>query len=167
MNSLAAQSYLGTTTKNVNFRSGPGTDYDIIKTLPKRSTIFIVESVAENDFYQAIDIESNRYGYIHKDFFIFGEYVEKKEGALFTPNGSSRSENPEVEVFNNTELELTLRLNSITYVLDPKQRRNLPLKPGTCDYIASAPGVIPSTGVQTLESNMAYKWQFYIVTSTY
>jgi hypothetical protein len=166
-NSLGAQSYLGTTTKNVNFRSGPGTDYDIIKTLTRGANIFIIDAVEENDFYQAIDIASNQYGYIHKDYFNFGKYVDKKEGGLFTPNGSTRSEIPEVEVFNNTNLELTLRLNSVTYVLDPKQTRKIPLRPGSCDYIASAPGVIPSIGVERLESNNSYKWQFYIVTNRY
>lgn len=164
---MGAQSYLGTTTKSVNFRSGPGTDYEIMKTLPRGANIFIIDAVEENDFYQAIDIASNQYGYIHKEYFIFGKYVDKKEGGLFTPNGNTNSETPEVEVYNNTELELTLRLNSITYVFDPKQKRNIPLTSGSYDYIASAPGVMPSIGVERLESNKSYKWQFYIVTSRY
>jgi hypothetical protein len=169
LNSLVcfSQSFLGKTNNKVNFRSGPGTEYSIIKSLPKGSQVFIIDSEISNDFYQIIDIGTNQYGFIHKDFLIFGEAVEKQKGGQFTPNGSSNNYNPEIEIYNNTKIELTLRINSNNYSFRPQEKRKISLASGKCDYIASAPGVIPSTGIEMLESNMSYTWQFYILTTKY
>lgn len=160
-----AQSYLGKTNNQVNFRTGPGKEYSIIKALPKGSQVFIIESEATNDFYQIIDIRTNQYGFVHRDFLIFGELVYKQRGGQFTPNGSSTNHNPEIEIFNNTQIELSLRLNSNLYIFRPQEKRKITLSTGSCDYIASAPGVIPSTGVEILEASMSYTWQFYILTT--
>ena len=57
--------------------------------------------------------------------------------------------NPEIEIFNNTSLTLTLKLNSETYTFSPQQKRTITLNPGTYNYRASAPGLF-----QTLELNI-------------
>ncbi len=159
-----SQSYLGWVTKQVNFRQGPGTDYDVISSLKAGTQIFIVSLDAENNFYNIIDIATDKEGYIHKSFVKLGQIVEKNEQGMFTPSGETSTYNPEIEIFNNTSLTLTLKLNSDTYTFLPKQRKNINLSPGSCNYRASAPGVIPNIGTEYMESNMGYTWQFYIVT---
>lgn len=159
-----SQSYLGWVTKQANFRQGPGTDYGIISSLKPGTQIFIVSLQTENNFYNIIDIETDKEGYLHKSFVKLGEPVEKNESGMFTPSGRSAAYNPEIEIFNNTSLTLTLKLASETYTFSPRQRRTLTLRPGSYDYRASAPGVIPNIGTEYMESNMSYTWQFYIVT---
>jgi uncharacterized protein YgiM (DUF1202 family) len=159
-----SQSYLGWVTKQVNFRQGPGTEYEVISLLKAGTQIFIVSVDAENDFYNIIDIENDREGYVHKSFIKLGQIVEKNESGLFTPSGKTSTYNPEIEIFNNTLLTLTLKLNSETYIFSSKQKRTITLNPGTYNYRASAPGVIPNIGTEFMESNMGYTWQFYIVT---
>lgn len=159
-----SQSYLGWVTKQVNFREGPGTDYGVISSLKPGTQIFIVSLETENDFYNIIDIATDKEGYIHKSFVKLGDIVEKNERGMFTPSGKTSTYNPEIEIFNNTSLTLTLKLNSETYTFSPKQKKTITLSPGTYNYRASAPGVIPNIGTEYMESNMGYTWQFYIVT---
>ncbi|MBK9103290.1 MAG: SH3 domain-containing protein [Saprospiraceae bacterium] len=162
--SMYSQSYLGSVTKQVNFRQGPGTDFDIISSLSPGTQIFVVSLDSENDFYNIIDIATDREGWIHKSFIKLGQIVEKNEGGIFAPSGQSSTYNPEIEIFNNTSLTLSLKLNSDIYSFSPKQRKTITLSPGSYSYRASAPGVIPNIGTELMESNMSYTWQFYIVT---
>jgi uncharacterized protein YgiM (DUF1202 family) len=160
-----AQSRLGWTTQKVNFRSGPGTEFSIISSLSAGQQIFIISTESEDDFYNIIDIKSNKEGYIHKSFVKLGKIVEEQQGGLFESSGSSVNYSPEAEIFNNTDIELTLKINSTAYYFAPHQKKTITLSPGNSSYRASAPGVIPYIGNEYLQSNMKYTWQFYIVTT--
>jgi hypothetical protein len=159
-----SQSYLGRVTKQVNFREGAGTDYPVISSLKAGTQIFIVSLETENDFYNIIDIANDKEGYIHKTFVKIGKEIEKNEEGMFTPKGETTDYNPEIEIYNNTKLTLTLKLNSEIYSFTPQQKKTITILPGTCNYRASAPNVIPNFGTENIQSNHDYTWQFYIVT---
>lgn len=161
-----SQSYLGRVTKQVNFREGPGTDYGIISSLKVGTQIFIVSIETDNDFYNIIDIATDREGYIHKSFVKVEQEIEKNEHGMFTPSGKTETYNPEIEIYNNTKLTLTLKLNNETYSFAPQEKRTISMSPGTCNYRASAPNVIPNIGTEYMSSNQGYSWQFYIVTES-
>lgn len=158
------QSYLGWVTKQGNFRKGPGTEYGVISSLKPGTQIFIVSLDTENEFFNIIDIATDTEGYISKSIVKLGELVEKNEGGIFTPIGKTSTYDPKIEIFNNTSLKLTLKLNSETYIFSPNAKKSITLSPGSYNYRASAPGVIPNIGTENMESNMGYTWQFYIVT---
>lgn len=160
-----SQSYLGRVTKQVNFREGAGTDYPVISSLKIGTQIFIVSLETENDFYNIIDIATDKEGYIHKSFVKVGQIIEKNEQGIFTPSGQTEKYNPEIEIYNNTKLTLTLKLNSETYSFVPQEKKTITLSPGSCNYRASAPNVIPNIGTEYMQSNQGYTWQFYIVTN--
>jgi|TARA_B110000908_G_scaffold151446_1_gene186175 hypothetical protein len=67
-------------------------------------------------------------------------------------------------ITNNTNLTLTLKLNSELFTFNPNEKQIISLLPGKYSYRASAPGVIPNIGTENMESNMNYSWQFYIIT---
>lgn len=159
-----AQSYLGTITKQVNFREGSGKDYDVMGSLKPGAQIFIVSLETENDYYNIIDIRTDKEGYVHKSFVKLGKQVKENNQGIFSSSGETTSYNPEVEIFNNTNLTLTLKLNSETYSFSSKEKRTLTITPGSISYRASAPGIIPNIGTENLKSNQGYTWQFYIVT---
>ena len=159
-----SQSYLGRVTKQVNFREGAGTDYSVISSLKVGTQIFIVSLETENDFYNIIDIATDKEGYIHKSFVNVGQEIEKNEQGMFTPSGKTEKYNPQINIFNDTDISMTLKLNDQTYSFSPHQKRDITMNPGTINYRASAPGVIPNIGIEYMQSNMNYEWQFYIVT---
>jgi hypothetical protein len=136
----------------------------VVLSLKPGTQIFIVSLQTENDFYNIIDIESDIEGYIHRSFVKVGNIVPKNESGIFTPSGKSSTYNSEIEIFNNTLSTLTLKLNNETYTFSPGQKRKLTLSPGTYNYRASAPGVIPNLGTEFMENNISYTWEFYIVT---
>ncbi len=159
-----SQSYLGWITSKVNFREQPSTNASILSTLNPGTQIFIVSLETEGDFYNIIDIETNTEGYVSKKFVKVGKLLKENEQGIFTPSGRTSSYNPELEIFNNTNLTLTLKLNSQIYSFSPHEKKTLTMSAGTITYRASAPGVIPDFGTEAIESNQGYTWQFYIVT---
>ena len=159
-----SQSYLGTISKQVNLREGPGTEYQTLASLKPKTQIFIVSLETEDDFYSVIDIATNKSGYVHKSYVTVGKVLPSSKGGLFTPSGSSGQEAPDVEIFNNTNRTMTLKLNSESHIFNPKEKKTLTLSAIQYSFIASAPGVIPNYGSETLESNTRYTWQFYILT---
>jgi uncharacterized protein YgiM (DUF1202 family) len=159
-----SQSFLGRVSKQVNFRQGPGKDYNVISSLSQGTALFIISLETTNDFYNVIDIVNDKEGYVHKSFVSVGEEIEKNESGLFTPSGTTSEYNPSIEIYNNTELNLTLKLNDKTYSFYAQERKTITMLPGTCSYRASAPGVMPNYGTEYMKSNQDYTWQFYIVT---
>lgn len=160
-----SQSYLGNITKQVNFREGPSSEYKIISSLKPFTQVFIVSLVTENDYYNIIDIATDREGYVHKSYVKIGKLVSKSNQSVFTPNGKSSDYDSEVKIFNNTTKTLTLKMNNELYRFAPYETKNIKLTPGEYDFRASAPGVIPYIGTERLNSSQAYSWQFYIRTS--
>jgi uncharacterized protein YgiM (DUF1202 family) len=159
-----SQSYLGQVTKPVNFREGAGTDYKVISSLKLGTPLFIISLETENDFYNVIDIATDKEGYIHKSFVKVGKEIKKNEQGMFSPSGETEEYSPEIEIYNNTKLTLTLKLNLETYSFPPQAKKKITLSPGDCNYRASAPNVIPNIGTENIQSNHAYTWQFYIRT---
>lgn len=162
---LYSQSYLAVTTSQVNLRTGPGTEHAIIKLLNPNANIFIISSVPEGDFYNVVDIESNKEGYVHKSYVKFIEQVKPNEEGIFTPTGRTNSYGSELTVKNDTRLTLTLKFNDTTYSFSPNETKILNVSAGTYSYRASAPGVIPDFGTENIQSGTSYSWTFYIVTS--
>lgn len=159
-----AQSYLGRTNKIANLRSEPKTGSTIIASLPAGKQIFIVSLNTENDYYNVIDIATDKEGYVHKSLIKVEDEVMPNEPGMFTPEGKSSSYNPEISIYNNTSLRLTLKLDEKLYSFEARERKKISLEPGVYNYRASAPGVIPNIGVEQMENNMEYSWEFYIVT---
>lgn len=162
-NLIYSQSYLGTITKEVNFRDGSTTDNNIISSLKAQTQIFIISLETENDYYNVIDITTDREGYVHKSYVKIDKVVNKNNESVFSPTGKSSNYNSEVKIFNNTNRTLTLKMNAEQYHFIPYETKNIDLNPGEYDFRASAPGVMPYIGTENLNSNQGYSWQFYIV----
>ncbi|MCF6142360.1 SH3 domain-containing protein [Flavobacterium sp. K77] len=165
-NCIYSQSYLGTITKQVNFRAGSRSSDQIISSLKAQTQIFIISLETENDYYNIIDINTDKEGYVHKSFVKVGKLVNKSNESVFTPDGQTSNYNSELKIFNNTRKTLTLKLNAELFYFNPYETKNINLTPGEYDFRASAPGVIPYIGTENLNSNQGYSWQFYIVTRT-
>lgn len=157
-----SNSYLGWISKSVNFRSGPSKEFTIIKLLDLGKQIFIVSDVPQNGYLNIIDIESNTEGYVYKTFVEFGDKIEKSKGEMFSSKGSTNSYDTQIEIYNNTNLTLTLKLNEIKFQFKPKEIRTISAKPGVVNYIASAPNVIPLNGSKNFKEYSSWTWQFYI-----
>ena len=157
------QSYLGWITKKTNLYEGPGTDYNTLMSLKTGTQIFNISLNEENEFYNVIDLVTNTEGFVQKSKVKIGDVVYKNDQKIFTPSGKIHSYNPEVQIYNNTNLTLTLKLNDVNYTFSPQESQTLTLQPGSYEYRATAPGVVPNFGSEYLEKNEGYSWRFYLI----
>ena len=158
------QSYLGWVTQSANLREGPDTSYGILKTLPAGTQLFIFSFAGENNFYKVKDIATDTDGYISKSLVELGQVVEgnNPENSPFESTGKSSKNNPEIEIYNNTNRTLTLTLNNEKYIFRTQETKTITVPPGRYNYMASTPGVIPYFGNDILENFTTYSWTFYI-----
>jgi uncharacterized protein YgiM (DUF1202 family) len=138
-----AQSYLGYVTKQVNFRTESNTSCEIISSLPIGTALFVISKDKINGFYQVLNIETNKEGFVHSSFVQLDKMLPKNEDGIFTPVGKTSSTKPIIKIHNNTSLTLTLKLNNDLYTFSPQERKTLTLSSGSYTYRASAPGVLP------------------------
>lgn len=164
-NSVHCQSYLGSITKQVNFREGSSSNDNIISSLKPNTQIFIISLESENDYYNIIDITNDKEGYVHKSYIKVGKLVSRSDKSVFTPNGESTTFESEVKIFNNTSKTLTLKMNSQQFYFSPYETKHISINPDEYDFRASAPGVIPYIGTEILKGKQAYSWEFYITKS--
>ena len=129
-NGLLSQSYLGTITKQVNFREGPGSDYSIISSLKPGTQIFIASLETDDDFYNVIAIKSNKEGYVHKNYVKVGRMVSRSTESVFTPDGETSTYESEIRIYNNTSRTLTLKMNADLYYFSPQETKNISIVPG-------------------------------------
>lgn len=160
-----AQSYLGYVSKQVNFRTEANTNCTVISTLQRGTALFIISKEKINGFYQVLNIETNKEGFVHSNFVQLDRELPKNEDGIFTPVGKTSSSKPVIKIHNNTSLTLTLKLNSDLYTFSPQERKTLTLTSGSYTYRASAPGVLPDYGTENMQSNYEYEWSFYVSTS--
>jgi hypothetical protein len=163
--SAKAQSYLGVIPASVNLREEPSKSAAVLDRLPARSQLFIYSRVPESDFYHVIDIRTDQEGWVHKSLVKVLQPVARNESGLFTPEGSTGGTSCEVSVTNDTSMKVTLKLNSEYYYFDPHQTKALTLSPGSYQYVASAPSVVPYYGDDALQGGSSYSWTFYVETS--
>jgi hypothetical protein len=131
--------------------------------LKPNNQIFIISLEAENDYYNIIDIATDKEGYVHKSYVKVGKLVNKSNESVFTPNGESSTYESEVKIFNNTSKTLTLKMNAQLFYFSSYEIKNISINPDEYDFRASAPGVTPYIGTERLGSKQAYSWEFYIV----
>lgn len=159
-----SQSYLGWVNSQVNLREGPGTSYKVISSLEAGTQVFISSLSGQNGFVNIINIATNKEGYVSKAYLKIGEVVTRSSEGILQDTGKTSSFQPEIEIYNNTNRILTLKMNDKNYSFHSKERKKFNLPSGAYEYRASAPGVIPDIGNENLKNNTGYSWEFFIVT---
>lgn len=137
-----SQSFLGRVIKQVNFKEDAGKDYPIISLLKVGTQLSIVSLETKNEFYNIIDIASDKDDYIHKSLVKFGQEIEKNVQGMFVQSRQTENYNPEIEMDNNTILTLTLKLNIETYAIALQQKKTILMSSGINKYRALATFII-------------------------
>ena len=155
--------WLAYTTRAVNLREGPGKDFRALRQLEAGHAIFVISTERTDGFLPVVDIETAEKGWVHGSYIQLDSVVPPNDEAVFTPEGRTSSGESELEIYNNTRHTLTLSLNETVYRLGPQERRTVAVSAGDYRYRASAPGVIPDYGAETIQDGYRYTWQFYTV----
>ena len=159
-----AQSYLAVTSNKANLRDFPDKESEVLDLLDKNVNLFVYSLEATNDYYQVIEIDTDQEGWIHKSLVKIIKELPRSTQSPFNPEGNTGGYDCIIEVTNNTDLSLTLKMNSGYHYFDPQETKTLNFAPGSYKYTASAPSVTPYFGDENLMSGYKYSWTFYVET---
>ncbi len=164
-NNVGYDPFLGVTTSGVNLRAIHNTSSEIVRVLAESSLLFVISKKTINNFYKVIDVESSDIGWVHKNYVEFYDSVESNKGEAFVSTGTVGGENAEVEINNKSDYNVKLIVGSKIYRLSPHSTQTVYIKPGSHEYIATAPKVIPTSGEKLFERGHGYDWSFWVVTT--
>ena len=156
--------FLAKANSLVNFRTAPSTSSTIIKQLPAGTQIYVFSTQDANGFYKVIDIKSGKIGWVSKNLVKWSGEADINYSDAFQNTGSTSNYNSDVVIKNKSSYKITLVVGGETFYLSPYSTETISISPGKLYYIATAPGVIPSSGYQTFGSYQAYEWGFWVET---
>lgn len=156
--------FIGVTTSQVNFRSGPSTTYSAYRLIEKNSPVYIFSNTSYNGFYKAIDVKLGMVGWVSTDYIKWYKEVDTTSSGGFRSNGDSAEYNPELKITNRSTSTITLVIGEETFYINPNSTISRVIAPGNKNYVATAPGVIPNSGYKVFEAYKGYEWEFWIET---
>jgi hypothetical protein len=159
--------FLAKTTTTANFRTAPSTSSSIIKTLPTGSELYVFSDQDANGFYKVIDVQSGNIGWISKSLVKYTDKVDINYSGAFQSTGKTSTYNSEVVIRNKSSYRITLVVGDQTFYLSPYSTATKSITPARSYYIATAPGVRPTSGYQTFSSYQGYEWEFWVETRRY
>lgn len=156
--------FLGKITSNANFRTEPNKSSEIIGKIPADFPIYIISEKPRNNFYKAIDVKTGKIGWVSKTLVKWYKEVETNSSSGFQSTGRTSNYESEVTITNKSSTKITLIVGEETFYINPYSSISKLISPGNKYYIATAPGVIPSSGSYKFGSYEGYKWEFWIET---
>ncbi len=157
--------HIAYTTTNVNLREKPSTQSDILEKIGKGDILFLDILEETDGFYKVHVLNSSKEGYVSKKYVDLGKTISKPtKGAFQVLRNSGYNEPPKAEIYNNTDVVLSLTIGGKHYSFKPRSKKKIVLEPGLLYYMASAPGVNPKFGTQEFKKGDEYTWEFIIVT---
>lgn len=156
--------YAVVTAIRANLRDDANANSAAIRELPQGDVVVLLSRDPVGPWHHVIHVKSNQEGWIHSST-ITVRYTRNRKPSFTIPGSSTgSSKNPTLEVKNDSDKTMTLKLGDTRYVFPPYESKTIPLSPARYSFHASAPNVIPDFGDQTFEIGYIYNWRFYIVT---
>ena len=157
--------YMAQVTTDLNLRSGRGTEYDVITTIPKGSYVFLTSVDANYKFRNVLDVENDLYGYVSAAYLRNFRKVNVDENGQLQIDAPNYKAYADVVVTNETNRHVTISIGGVTKKFAPQEIRTFSdMCPGRYKVMATSPGVRPYVGYDRLEGGYQYSWTFYIST---
>lgn len=160
LNTLSAQLQVGNSKQRVNFREGPGTNYQIHHSVEKTDLLIILPRPVKNNYVEVFDVQSNTHGFIYKPLINIGDSLPPNPQKFFAKKEQNKGGNVELEIVNGTNKELFVWINQIVYNLAPYEKKILSFDNSDITYFASLKGVFPIYGKEELMTGYTYIWNF-------
>ncbi|TAE75353.1 MAG: SH3 domain-containing protein [Bacteroidetes bacterium] len=163
VNDIGFSPFLGETNNSVNLRNEPNVSSVVAKQLYRSNKLYVFSNNDSNGFLKVIDIETGTIGWVSKNYVTYIKKLEINRNDVFQKTGNSDNYNPEVEVKNTSSHKITLIVDQEVYTINPYSSISISVSPKSYNYVASASGVIPISGVQNFANNSRYSWVFSVV----
>lgn len=157
--SLLAQLRIGSANTGLNFREGPGTEYNILHTLDTSNLLVVLPREPKNDFVEVFDVETSSRGYVSQNHIQITDTLAFGKQNFFEKSGEATTGDVEIEVINGTSHTLFVWINKISYDLSPREKKTLVLEEEEVIYFSSTPGLFPVFGKEILQRGSTYVWK--------
>ncbi len=151
--------------KVVNLREEPSLESRVIRKLSEGEMLVLLSRFSRADWYNVIHVTSGDEGWIHNSAIEIQLTSKPARPSPFSARDTGTYENPSVVVTNDSHRDLTLVVGTRRYSIPANSARTYSFPPGSYEYRASAPGVVPAMGTQEWEVGHEYTWRFWIVTT--
>ena len=152
------------TVTRANLREAADVNSTVIIEMPKGDLVVLLDRTPIDSWYNVIHVKSNQEGWVHYST-ILATFTKNRKPNFTIPSRTTGSlKNPTLEVKNDSEKTMTLKLGETRYMFSPKESKTIPLIAGKYSFHASAPSVVPDFGEQNFELGHIYTWRFYVVT---
>ncbi len=148
-------------------RTGPGTGNSILMEVGRGERLVLLDRQPAGEWYNVIQIESASEGWIHASVITLVYTSKKSVGPIFGEERIDADSSPVIEVNNQSNEELNLKLGSSLYKIPAYSKRAVTLPVGAYKYYASAAGVMPAIGEHTFKIGYKYSWTFWIETKVH
>ena len=153
---------LGSAKSQINFREGPGINYEVAYTINSSNLLVLLPREPKNNFLEVFDIESNSYGFVSEDLISVIDTLNFQKQHFFERSGTNETGEIEIELINHTSKTLYVWINSYTYSLFPFEKKILLMNTEDITFFSSAPGLFPVFGKEILKKGSSYRWDFSI-----
>ena len=157
---VQAQLLIGHSTKGINFRSGPGTNFKVIGNIKKENALVILPRDTVNNYIEVFDIETNLHGFVYLNLILITDTMHPHKQKFFQKEQANNTYNIQIELYNKTNDDLFVWINGISYNLEPREVKILQFDDQKINYFAAAKGIFPVYGYESLMKGYTYKWDF-------
>jgi tetratricopeptide (TPR) repeat protein len=149
------------TVEMASLRKTPDPQGSVVRTVAGGAALVMMSRDASSGWYNVVDADSSDEGWVRVDQ-VTVRLTKQPKASPFEATRAAQNAQPSVAVINETDLEITLTLSGVKYQIAPKGNLSITVAPGTHKYVASAPGVLPYVGTDSLEAGYKYSWTFFI-----
>jgi hypothetical protein len=152
------------TTNRANVRAGPGTTYTVSLQVEKGEGLVLVDRQPTGQWYNVIHIGSGSEGWVHASVIKLVYTRKRSSGPVFSAERIDAYSAPVIEVSNQSNKNLNLKVGSTIHNISPYSKKTITLSAGEYRYYGSASGVMPAIGEHSFEIGYKYTWTFWIET---
>lgn len=148
-----------------NLRERPSLSSKVLRELEQGEALAVVSRAPVGPWYNVIHIESSTEGWINGNTITIRYTEKKRSGPVFQETETGTTDDPSIEVKNDTDRILYLKVgDDERIVISPRRSRTITKYPGTYSFYATVPAAYPAFGEREFRSGIIYTWTFYIAT---
>jgi hypothetical protein len=142
----------------------PNADALRILTISERDILALLNREATDGWLNVIHVRSGKEGWVNRDDVHITLTKHPSPPPVFSEENVGTDADPEVNVLNKTNRELTLKIGETHYTVRAGDSLKVSHSAGTWRFYASAPGVIPDFGTEDWGRGHRYEWTFWVET---
>ncbi|HTU51387.1 MAG TPA: hypothetical protein VMF56_12370 [Acidobacteriaceae bacterium] len=149
-------------SSNVSLMSAPDSESALIKVVPRREMLVLVNREPRRGWYNVIDVPLGKEGWVNETDVSISLTKHPLRTATFQEEYAGMDGAPRINVLNKTGSNLSLKIGDTHYTINPRSELPVSVPAGIFKFYASEPGVIPVIGRQEFKRSYRYSWTFWV-----